>query len=242
MRNLVRACFVLLALAAAACGPEEGTDKAPEPTVEVGPEAPSSSTTVLRGFLELGPEVRRLTVCGEEDPLWVIPIDGVTQAYDELARDPYDPVFVEVDATLGPAPETGFGADHAGLATLRALRRAEAASEGFGCEEDLSSFVFRAAGQEPFWHLRVTPAAVILSTPDVPETVFDPAAPVFRDGGWDYATSASGPETLTLQLEVRPGRCRDSMSGAWFSWDATLRVGDEVRVGCAWEGGLAPRQ
>ena len=55
---------------------------------------------VVRGFLVLGPEVRSIKPCGEEQELWVIPLTEVTEAYDALSREPYSPVFVEVEGEL----------------------------------------------------------------------------------------------------------------------------------------------
>jgi putative lipoprotein len=232
------AVFWTLASAACTTGEESG-DGAVEAEGDVA-VADVSGASVVRGFLVLGPEVRSIKPCGEDRELWVIPTVDLNEAYSSLSREPYDPVYVEVEAIVGEAPESGFGTDYSGLVTVRDVRRAQPAEEGFGCGEDLSSFAFRATGHEPFWSLRVTPTAIVLSTPDLPETLFEAVAPSVLGDGWVYESRATGPETILLRAVFEPGRCTDSMVGAIHGWRARVEIGDDVRAGCAWEGMLAP--
>ena len=200
--------------------------------------APSEGAT--RGMLVMGPEVRTLTPCGEQIELWVVPVESVQRAYDALAPEAYAPVFVEVRGRRELAPSAGFGADYAGQLRLSALLRAESATEGFGCGEDVGSFVFKATGQEPFWHARVLDDRITLATPEIPSTTFAESAPIPIDGGWRFESVSTGPETVRLRLEMRRGSCTDPMVGSVYTWEAMLDVGGEVRRGCAWEGALAP--
>lgn len=215
---------------------------------EGGPELASPGSTeivasnrLIRGFLVLGPEVRSIKPCDRDAELWVIPTPEVEDVYESLSGEAYEAIFIEADAVIGPAPASGFGADYSGLVTIRSLRRAEPSSEGFGCTESVDEFEFRATGQEPFWHLRVAPDGLLLSTPTVPSTFFESAQPAMAAGGWEYISETSGPESLTMTAIFREGRCIDSMSGAFFSWTAELDIGGERLSGCAWEGALAPR-
>ncbi len=207
----------------ASCGPGEGV-----PGV------------TLRGHVVLGHEVRSLAPCNEEHELWVAPNSELIEAYETFSREPYEPVFMEVRGELGPAPEEGFGADYPGMFTVRSLRRAAPATEGFGCREDLSDIAFRASGQEPFWHLRVTGDAILFSTPEIAETAFAASTPRQTPEGWVYEAEATGPEQLTVRVVLTRGRCSDTMVGALYSWSASVEVGGEARAGCAWEGDIAP--
>lgn len=236
--SLPRFGLVLLLLGCGGAG-SDGPDPVGE---QVAAETTSaeSGPTVVRGMLVLGPEVRSLKPCDEETELWVIPIESVQEAYESLAESQYAPVFVEVMAVRESAPSTGFGADYSGQLRLTELRRAAPANEGFGCSEDLGPIMFRASGQEPFWHVRVSPDRIVLSTPEIPETVFEGASPARLDDGWRFESRSTGPEPLPLQLDLERGTCSDSMVGAIYSWTATLNVGGDVRTGCAWEGALSP--
>lgn len=226
----------------AGCAPTDSADGdgSEEALPSVSTEI-TASNSLMRGFLVLGPEVRSIKPCDEDAELWVIPTAEVEEVYESLSGEAYDAIFIEADAVVGPAPASGFGADYSGLVTIRSLRRAEPSSEGFGCEESVDAFEFRATGQEPFWHLRVTPDGLLLSTPLIPSTVFEATPASMAAGGWEYTSESSGPEALAITAIFREGRCSDTMTGAVFSWTAELDIGGEQLRGCAWEGALAPR-
>ena len=222
------------------CTVPADSDGAPIEAVGQASAEAASSSSVVRGFLVLGHEVRSIKPCDEDRELWVIPIAEVTIAYEALSREPYAPVFVEVEGVLGEAPDVGFGADFVGQLTVSDFRRAAPAEEGFGCREDLSEISFGASGVEPFWGLQVQSGSIVYTTPEIPRTVFAATEPAVLAGGWIYESVSSGPESLSLTLRLTPERCSDSMVGAIYSWSAEVEIGGEVRRGCAWEGALAP--
>lgn len=229
-----------MAAAFVACTSEPDTDRDTPGLTEQQEAETTPAEGVTRGWLVMGPEVRTLTPCGEQAELWVIPVESVQRAYDGLAPEAYAPVFVEVRGRRESAPSAGFGADYAGQLRLSALLRAESATEGFGCREDVDGFAFKATGQEPFWHVRVLSDRITLATLEIPSTIFAASSPIPMDGGWRFESVSTGPETVQLRLEVRRGPCSDTMIGSVYTWEATLDVGGEVRRGCAWEGALAP--
>ena len=233
---------IAVALGSAACEPVSDGESEAGPVIAGEITASASGVSLVRGFLVLGLEVRSIKPCAEDRELWVIPTGELLEAYDALSGEPYAPVFVEVEALLSPSPETGFGADYQGLLTVRELRRAAPADEGFGCGEDVSTFAFRASGEEPFWHLRVTPSGIFLSTSDIPETVFEPVSPIRFGDGWAYESRAAGPEAITIRAVFQAGPCSDSMVGAIFTWTASVEIGADVSTGCAWEGMDAPNR
>ena len=234
-----RGVAIALIMASLACSSGDDAPPVPEPVADDGP-ATINRDVLVRGYVVLGPEVRSIKPCDEDLELWVIPIAELSRAYDEFSREPYAPVFVEVEGRRGPPADTGFGADYDGQLDVTALRRAAPAVEGFGCNEDVSGFEFRASGEEPFWHLRITPSAMIYSTAEIPETVFAGAEAMFSSGGWVYESQSTGPEAIRIEAGFEPGRCQDSMVGSLYSWVATVDIAGEVRSGCAWEGALAP--
>ncbi len=195
---------------------------------------------VLSGMLVMGPEVRTLKPCTEQTELWVIPVESVQRAYDEVAEEAYQPVFVEVEGVREASPAAGFGADYSGQLRLVALLRAESAEEGFGCGEELTDVLFKASGQAPFWHLRVFTEQIMLATPDIPQTIFLGVRPTPLESGWRFESLSTGPETVQLRLDLTRERCSDAMTGSVYTWIATLDIGGEVRRGCGWEGELAP--
>ena len=164
-----------------------------------------SSGTRLRGHVVLGHEVRTFQPCREDTELWVIPDPELRSAYDALSHEPYGPVFVEFRGELGPRPATGFGKEYAGQVTVLAVMRAQPATEGHGCAEDLAGIAFKAAGNEPFWHVRVTREAMVFSTPGAPDLEFPPTAPVRNERGWVYETEAKASDPRSIRFTVERG-------------------------------------
>jgi len=220
--TLARAALVALTTACAGAGEESA---APD-------ESAAAVERVVRGHLVLGDGVRSLEPCGEDRALAVAPHAELADAYGRLSGGPGLPIFVEVSGSIS-GPEGGEF-------VVRSLRRAAPAPEGFGCAEDVSRFAFRAAGVEPFWNAEVGADGLTWTTPELPRTDFERVEPQAFGDGWVYETSSSGPDALTLRLELRRERCSDSMVGALYSWAATVEIAGSVREGCAWEGDQAP--
>lgn len=98
-------------------------------------------------------------------------------------------------------------------------------------------------GTEPFWGGKVSGTRLTYTTPEnqAGETI---AVSRFAGrGGLSFSgTLAAGPMTMA----VTPGDCSDGMSDRRYPFAATLRIGSDVRQGCAWtdrrphNGGEAP--
>lgn len=205
------------------------------PSAEPGP--PSAR---LRGHLVLGHEVRTFQPCGEERLLWVLPTPELRQAYDALSPAAYAPVYVELRGVLGTPPATGFGEDTAGQLEVLELNRAASLAESHGCAEDLTGVAFRAAGNEPFWHIEVGWDAIVLSRLGSPDLVLPLEPPVASGVGWIYETETLEPEPHSLRLALEEGRCSDTMVGTRTAWQARMELDGETWEGCAWEGDAAP--
>jgi uncharacterized membrane protein len=238
MATRVGTCATLAVMGACEAAEERALNASG--AAEVTAVAPVERDVVIRGFVVLDSEVRSIKPCGEEGELWVNPVSDLTMVYEELRRELSGPVFVEVEGRLGAAPSTGPGSDRDGLLTVRSLRRAAPAAERLRCEEDVSGFSFRASGREPFWHIQMTPSAIVYATQDLPETRFAGAEPFLAEGGWVYESRGTGPESLQIRATLTPGRCRDAGVEAIYSWSATIELPGEIRRGCAWMGDLAP--
>lgn len=242
MKRLAHAALLVATLVAPACSTPEAEDAPAVPDDAPEVTRRENGAAIVAGFVVLGPEVRSIKPCGEDQELWVIPTSEVTEVYESLRAEPYGPVLMEFESVVGPAPESGSGAGYSGLLTVRSLRRAEPAGEGFGCSQDLSGFMFRATGQEPFWHLRVSPTGLRYSTPSAPESTFAPVPPVRLGRAWVYESEGTGPEAVGLRAVFEPARCTDTMAGSVYGWTATVDIAGERRSGCAWEGALSPNR
>jgi uncharacterized membrane protein len=190
---------------------------------------------VFRGHYTFGHEVRSFRPCGSSDKTdeaWVIDQTGgrLREAYEELTSAPYQPIYVEVAGTGGEAPAEGFGADYARSLSVTDLRRA--ALEGKGCAEELSGFLFRVRGNEPFWNVSIAESGISFSMMDGPRRLEFP----YNSAEADVYSSAlvTVPHRVEVRLEKRD--CADSMSGERFSYTATAVYDGKQLSGCAYEG------
>lgn len=233
-------CRLMLPLAAAlivttACGASRKSEPPQAGMPDVEPAG-----QVVSGFAVHGHEVRAFRPCDTDEEVWAVDPSGLLwELHGDLAlhREPYEEVFAIVEGYMGPAPEEGFGAEYA--ATLEIAGVLYMAREGMRCNVDLSSFRYRAFGNEPFWSVRVSGDGIVLKTPASDDLVWPDFTAREVDGGALLtADGTAGP----LELHVTAEPCRDSMSGAYYAYSARLRLGGKEFTGCVLKGSAPPGQ
>lgn len=241
-------CFVSLAPWLAACGGDISSDPESAGAASVQAERPEESEgeplesmQLLRGHLVIGHEVRSFKPCDSEQDLWVMDETGseLARVYEALTSDVYQELYAVVLGEVGPAPSDGFGADYAGSITVAALRHA--APESHACNEDLSGIKMRAFGNEPFWRVDIRNEEILLSELGSEDRLFASTSVSTQEGRLQHfhgtaeaeAGQAAG-AVIEVAIEERP--CRDSMSGAYFSFSARVEVDGRELVGCARQG------
>lgn len=241
-------CFAALALWVAACGMDTASDGESAETTpgqaerpEAFDGAPPESTQLLRGHLVIGHEVRSFKPCDSEQDLWVIDETGGDLAglYETLTSGVYQDLYAVVLGEVGPSPSDGFGADYAGSVTVAALRHA--APESHACSEDLFGIKVQATGNEPFWRVDIRTEGILLTELGSEDRFFSSTSISAQEGGLQQfrgtAASAGGQSSgasIVVTIDEHP--CRDSMSGAYFSYVARVEVDDRELVGCARQG------
>jgi uncharacterized membrane protein len=215
-------------MAAVACSPDVREEPA-----QIA--APSIEQAVLKGHAVFGHEVRSITLCGQEEPFWAIDSTGLLwELHRELdpSQEPYGALFVVVLGREGDALTEGFGADYSGTIVIDQVLYA--ANEGFDCGFDLTEFHFRAAGNEPFWNLTVRDDAIELTSMGEPRQTWssvrlEPARDAVR-----YL--AGGGSSDTVEVAILEEHCRDTMSGAFHGYRASIALGSDTLTGCALRG------
>jgi putative lipoprotein len=192
---------------------------------------------IVRGQVVNGHEVRTLTECGSAQPTWLIDETNgeLRRWYDRLSTEPYQSLFFELSGYREDAPDSGFGADYPAAIRATVVLRAE--REGFGCEEDLSAFRFKAFGNEPSWQLVASPSELRFDSPVGP-SLSVPAPVEFVDDASIRLEGSRGSDTILVAVE--PGHCTDSMSGSLYAFRARVAVNGEIYSGCAIAGNEAP--
>lgn len=230
------ALAVALAGFLGACG---GGDAPPPGDSEV--EAAGSPTdsvefeTSVRkmGLVVVGPNFTEFAPCGEGPELL---LDGPL-ALDILdlhaamtpGVEPFEAMFIDVVADVGPPPATGSG--YPASLIVHELRRA--AYEGWDCADTRADTHFEASGTEPFWTLAMTESATTFTTPDAGARPVELGELRMVPEGWAFSGS-DGIRSIEVLLE--DGGCHNAMSGAYSHLVATVTLGEQTLVGCGWFG------
>ncbi len=197
-------------------------------------ERPAPGHT-FHGELALGPEARVVTLCGTDQKAWVTDRTGeLWDIYERLAGDSYEQVFVEVRGLVAPPVMRGVGSAYPHHIVVTEVRRA--ASEGYGCEEDLRGVEFRAFGTEPFWDLTISEKGMRFFELSGSLRQFPYVRPNVSDGRWVYYSARDGSDDDWIIVILDEERCADDMSGAHFSFSAHVILGEQHYRGCGREG------
>lgn len=97
---------------------------------------------------------------------------------------------------------------------------------GIGTDEML-----RFTGTEPFWGGQLGGGKMTYNTPENPAGW---TIPVNRFAGRNGLGFSGVLEGESLEMAVTPGACSDGMSDRSYPFVVTLRIGEDVRNGCAW--------
>ncbi len=168
--------------------------------------------------------------CGEE------PVE-VTAAADRLRLlagfDRHE--LVAVPAASGARfekpgdPSTSFWSKgEGGLLTLSGKALPECAPAG----------PFTAQGNEPFWRVSVDAASLVLDRPGEPPLSAPHPQPTVAAGALVWRAEASG---RPIAVEIRPGICRDSMTGMPYPARVTLTLDGRTLPGCGGDPGALLR-
>lgn len=86
-------------------------------------------------------------------------------------------------------------------------------------------------GTEPFWGGEVAGTSLTYSTPENIDGSRIEVARFAGRGGLSFSGSLDG---TAFDLLVTEGQCSDGMSDRTYPFTATLKLGEEQRLGCAW--------
>ena len=103
------------------------------------------------------------------------------------------------------------------------------APEGFSGIDARETIEF--AGNEPFWSGSVTDTRLLYKTPDDMDGTAITVKRFTGQGGLGYSGQLGA---AAFDMTVTPGACSDGMSDRTYPYTVTLRIGQEIRRGCAW--------
>ena len=237
MRSALRIGLGFILFALTSCQDRAADVRSARP-VENRPK-PTEAVRVVHGYLLESTGGFSFRPCDDRSEVWLIDQTGgdLAAASRALGSGPGSRLFIEVTAAVVGAPDSGAGSRYATALSVTQLLRARPAGEGTGCDEPPAPYIYRAAGNEPFWNATVTTDSILFVEPDPPARLaFRATSPERRGAVVTYRVSADGPNRHTLTLSLERGRCTDSMSGAFYSLLARASLDGRTFVGCAREG------
>lgn len=235
----LRAMLLITLVGTAACGRVSELWHR-EALSEVEPlPPPALQDTIYRGTLIFGDSVRAFTPCGETRALWV---EDQTQGvlgkiHAELAGDGGSGVYVELRGLVEAAPAAKAALGYDGLLRATELVRATPMRESRACDDSLLGLQYRAGGNEPFWSVEIGQQGIVFRQPEEPNLVyFSPVLPQVEAGRLIFSSLSRDADQQRIAIALEPKPCRDSMSGAYTSWTATVEFGGRTLHGCAMQG------
>jgi uncharacterized membrane protein len=225
-----------LALTIACSCPSDKPEVVPSvaPLPEVGP--PPARVERIPGVAFSQEQGLYLTICGAEHPSKLVGsgLDELREALASLEQGPGDP----------PVPVEVLGAvrDQPGGGTMIAVSALNVALPPGGaglCELD-SSYLYKAAGSEPFWSLVVLEGRLRFEAMDL-EAPIELAATAARVPGVSGPGWTGESDGHSLRVQLLPERCYDGMSGAAYPFRAEVTLDGERLQGCAHQGWGSPR-
>lgn len=221
----------------AACGgsDESAVDRLPDEAEMAPPTVEFLASVRVTGVVMVGENLTEFLPCGEGPELWLngpLALD-LLDLHAEMTPgvEPFEGMFIDAVADIGPPPATGAGVAYPGALIVEHLRRA--AYEGWNCGDIRSEIHLEASGTEPFWTLAVTEAGATFTTPDGGARPVELGELRMVPEGWAIS-GTEGERPVEVRLEDLG--CRNAMSGAYSHLTATVTIGGTELRGCGWFG------
>lgn len=154
---------------------------------------------------------------------------------DATANGALGAAYRDIASQAGKAIFVEFSGRESG-GRLRAENLHRASAGGPGCAERIAELGLVALGSDPVWGLETRASGMRLRIlREFAPREFPPARRAASDGVLRYEASTAH---SVLRIAVRPGACRDALSGSLFDHLIEVRVDDQVLEGCAYWGDL----
>jgi len=233
----------------AACGGD--SPEVHDSSIDVASLSSVPADTV-EGLLVVGTDGLTLQPCGSAELVWVAEARDadLRKAADGLSVGSGTPVLARVLGKAfeprrdGPGAVYGSGIyvlqwvflaeDTSGCPVPAAVpdEDSEPAAEGEGMPVLPVGVTLRALGNEPFWHVDVAAAAVLVGRLGLEDLEFAVTGPTAADGIRTWAGEGGGHR---FELVVTEDECADTMADRTYPFTARLVLDGQEMRGCALE-------
>lgn len=243
---LLSPCAVLLTMAGCSQAPEPPVSAPPETTLSNPPavsqgtpaaaEPPAESgLSIKRGIVTLSPDHGTFRPCGEQGELLLVDqTDGVlarTFAAEKDANGVDQPLKLYIEAYGERATDQPAPAGFAGTFLLEEALYAAPDGQTRGCDSPAQDYIVAARGNEPFWGVEITDAALLWRQPEEPKEI-SIAAPQTQNSEGAVSYAASNDEHK-IEVLIAAQACQDDMSGEYFAYSARATLDGKQFTGCA---------
>lgn len=242
---LLSPCAVLLTMAGCSKAPKPAAPATPETTLSEAPAAPAATPAIAEPPAESGLAIKRgiatlaarssFRPCGEQGELLMVDqTDGVlarTFAGEKEAGAADQPLKLYIEAYGERATDRPAEAGFSGTFLLEEALYAAPDGQTRGCDTPAQDYIVAARGNEPFWSVEVTDAALLWKQPDEPKEI-SIAAPQTQDAEGAVSYAAAN-EAHKIELLIEAQACRDDMSGEYFAYAARATLDGKKFTGCA---------
>ena len=245
---------VLVAAFLAACGGDSAEVRAPAAEEATLPGAVADT---LEGLLWVSEDGLTFQACGSGQESWVIESPGadLRDAADGLSVDVGAAMFARLVGGVVDPPDAGPGSGHTSAIAVRQwvylaedtsscpvwdLERTdggEVTSEGEGMPVLPPGVTLRALGNEPFWHVDVSPTSVRVGRLGFDDLEFPTTSLVSENRARSWSGEADGHR---FQLVVEQEECSDTMVDRTYPFTARLTLDEQELIGCALEAPGGP--
>jgi uncharacterized membrane protein len=230
---MIRKAIPAVALMAAACGgadqpaPAAAPPAPPAAEPAAAPPAPTAPGSVVRGIAIFSPTMSFRPCFG--------PIATLLDSTSNRLR----PMI----GLVGSSEQQGIFVIGVGETSsrnemiLREVDYAVRPAPGEGCERPEQEYTIGVRGVDSTWQITLAPGGIEYRDAAGSQSIRLPAAsPVEAGGIATYSSTAEFGEPHTLRIVLTPGSCRETRSGAWSPFRASVTLDGKTVQGCAWRG------
>ena len=109
--------------------------------------------------------------------------------------------------------------------------------QGAPAVPEMSELIYRAFGNEPFWHVDISEESIRFSLLGEPDLVFPYRTPIRSSAGILYDSRTDTDPAHQIEIVIHEQQCSDTMADATYDYTARVVLDGQDYFGCARRGG-----
>ena len=109
--------------------------------------------------------------------------------------------------------------------------------QGAPAVPEMSELIYRALGNEPFWHVDISEESIRFSLLGEPDLVFPYRPPIRSSAGILYDSRTDTDPPHQIEIVIHEQQCSDTMADATYDYTARVVLDGQDYFGCACRGG-----